>query len=415
MAPRKLFTPLTLQQKREALDAFAKHGSKKAAAEALGIAESSFNNRYRQGLDAAKRGEFGTDHMIPGFEIASVSEGPNGKTIKSRPQAGDEFVMPMGQVLKGVSALLNPDGRVLAKWIKTKGDPDIVDQIEAIKRAFEDWTPPPIRAVPEPRWTGADYLTIYPIADAHLGLAAMEGEAGEDFNLDIAQDRFRTYTDKLFDRSPNSDTALILQLGDWTHADDDLAMTPTSKHLLQVSHRHFPVVDAGADLLIDYTYRALRKHRRVKVKILPGNHDKNAWIALYMAMKHHFGKNPRVEINDEWKDYWFFRWGKNLIGAHHGHRLKASDMVAAMATEVPEDWGATLYRLFLHGHLHHEIAKEIMGCRVECLRTIASADAHHAGKYHSGRGLVSITLHHEHGQDGRAYVDLPPIRHRATL
>lgn len=85
-----------------------------------------------------------------------------------------------------------------------------------------------------------------------------------------------------------------------------------------------------------------------------------------------------------------------------------------MATECAEDWGETLYRLFLHGHLHHFRAKDVLGVMVQCMRTIAPPDAHHAGKYGSPRSLISITLDKDAGEIGRSSVSLKPIRRRAV-
>jgi hypothetical protein len=131
-------------------------------------------------------------------------------------------------------------------------------------------------------------------------------------------------------------------------------------------------------------------------------------------MKQRFKNEPRVIIDDGQADYWFYRFGKNLIGAHHGHRLSQSEMAGSMATECRQDWGETLYHWFLHGHLHHFIVKEIMGVRVECMRTIAEADGFHAGKYPSGKSLISVTLNKDGGEEGRAIINIPPVKKRAS-
>src|SRR5262249_22245991 len=136
--------------------------------------------------------------------------------------------------------------------------------------------------------------------------------------------------------------------------------------------------------------------------------------ALFVGLSEHFRNDARVTIDSGAADYWFFRFGATLIGAHHGHRLSPTEMAGAMATECREDWGETLYRIFLHGHLHHLIVKEVLGVRVECFRTIAEEDAHHAGKYRAGKSLVSITLHKDGGEEGRAQINLPPVKKRAV-
>lgn len=401
------------------VEAYNSHGGNQVkAADSLGISRGALQDRLKK---AARIGLMGTKPVLDGFEISKTTAvtDQSGNVVREFIQQKPErdlssFNMPAGHEIKGVSAYLDADGNVVGQWVKTREGQLSVDALaDAVKASFIDWTPPPF-PVPGVGDTDADTLTIYPLADMHLGLRAVADEAGSDFDLGIAAARFRNTTSRLFDRSPNSDTALILQLGDWTHVDDDLALTPTSKNTLQVSDRLLDIARCGVGIMVDYIYHALRKHRQVIVKVLKGNHDLNAWLALYIGLCEHFRDNERVTIDGGAADYWFFRFGKNLIGAHHGHRLKPAEMAGAMAMECREDWGETLYRLFLHGHLHHLMVKEVLGVRVECMRTIAEEDAHHAGKYRAGKSLVSITLHRENGEDGRAQINLPPVSKRAV-
>jgi predicted phosphodiesterase len=412
MAPRRMSDDLL----EETVKAFlANNENQTHTAHALGISRSTLQARLAR---AAAKGMLGTRAVLPGFQIKQTSEqlGPGGELqkqwVKQAP-AGEELAVPEGHVVKGVSALTDAQGNVIQQWVKTQNDRTPLEWADLLRKSFEDWVPPPLPVI-TPVDVDADTLTLYGLADMHLGLKAVADESGSDFDLDIATRRFRETTARLFQRSPNSAVGLIVVLGDWTHVDDDLALTPTSKNTLQVSDRLLDIVRAGVQIMKDYIYHALTKHQRVKVKVLKGNHDLNVWITLYVALKEHFAGNERVEIDDGAADYWFFRFGSTLLGFHHGHRLKPEEMAGAMATECREDWGETLYRLFLHGHLHHQIVKEVLGVRVECLRTIADVDQHHSGKYGSGKSLVSITLHKEHGEDGRVQINLPPVRRRAA-
>lgn len=404
--------PISEEEERRTIEAYHRHsGNQTRIADELGKSRGATQDRIRR---LARQGKLGTAPVLPGYYISQTTQAPSGTFIQQKPERGEPFEVPSGHVIKGVSALVDADGRTIQQWFKTtQGERSIEELTDVIKSAFEGWAAPAL-VVPEPGITDPDLLTTYTIADLHLGLRAVADESGADFNLPIATERFRNTTSRLFDRSPNSDTALILQLGDWTHVDDDLALTPTSKNSLQVSDRLLDISRAGVRIMVDYIYHALRKHRRVIVKILKGNHDLNAWLSLYLALTEHFRDNDRVTIDSGAADYWFFRWGNTLIGAHHGHRLKPEEMAGAMAMECREDWGETLYRLFLHGHLHHRRVIEVLGVAVECMRTIAEVDQHHSGKYGSGKSLVSITIHKEHGEDGRAQINLPPTIKRAA-
>lgn len=409
--------PLSEDKIAEIIEDYQRTGSYRKTADNLGYSNSTVRKHIGR---AAAVGKMGTAPVLPGFRLSKTTAvyDQHGELVREfvqqKPESGGQFNVPDGHAIKGVSAYLDAQGNVTAQWVKTREGTLSPEQMaETIKEAFADWLPPPFPAG-SPSEVCDDLLTVYPIADVHLGLRAVADESGADFDLGIASERFRDTTSRLFDRSPNSGTALILQLGDFYHVDDDLALTPTSKHSLQVSDRMLDIAKCGVQLMVDYVYHALKRHERVIVKCLKGNHDINAWVGLYIGLDQHFRDNDRVTIDGGAADYWFFRWGSTLIGAHHGHRMKPEEMAGAMAMECREDWGETDYRVFFHGHLHHLIVKEVLGVRVECFRTLAEPDAHHAGKYGSGKSLTSITIHKTAGEDGRAIINLPPVKKRAV-
>lgn len=356
-----------------------------------------------------------------GFEVSSVSQrlDRNGEmhaeTVTMRPERGDKFEVPAGHAIKGVSAYTDADGRIIGQWIKTKeGELSPEGIAEFVSSAIQAATIPPSPPIATPAKTDKTLLTVYPIADVHLSLRASEAESGTEYNLDIASADFRLYTRRLVDSAPPSETALIAILGDITHHDDDKNMTPRSGHILEVSNSIFQTVRQGVTLFVEFIYHALAKHKKVRVKVVKGNHDISVWMALVFALREHFRENKRVAVDLDEADYWFFRWGVTLIGAHHGHRLKPEQMAAAMAMECREDWGETLYRWFMHGHLHHRRQIEIMGVLVECMRTLAAVDQHHSGKYGSQKSLIAVTFHKDDGEIARSQVSIAPSFKRAS-
>ena len=202
---------------------------------------------------------------------------------------------------------------------------------------------------------------------------------------------------------------MILNLGDWQHADDQSNTTRESHNQLDVDGRWYKVLTAGVRLMMEVIDLALAKHERVVVRNIPGNHDPHASKALTVALAAFYARDKRVTIDDDPGEFFFRRFGVNLVGATHGHRMKPDKMAQTMAVDRAADWGATLYRWFLFGHIHHETAKEVMGVRVESFQTLASKDAcHHASGYRAGQSLQSITLHKKHGEIGRHRVNIPP-------
>jgi hypothetical protein len=104
------------------------------------------------------------------------------------------------------------------------------------------------------------------------------------------------------------------------------------------------------------------------------------------------------------------RHGLNLIGVAHGDGAKIESLPGIMAADRPEDWGATYYRTWVTGHIHHKtrfVGKEYVGCTVESFRTLAPKDAWHNHRgYRSGQSLSCITYDAEYGEVGRQTVDI---------
>ncbi len=395
-------------------------GSCSAAARELDMAERTVRYQYKA---AEKRGLTGRAPKAPeGFEIKQLSEqidkhgNTKSKSIKYTHEVGDEFEVPAGRIIGKVTTQVGPGGEIEREWIRHNWDELSPFQVTQLVNDFVKtlpWTR--IKALPPPNVGNDNLLTIYPLADLHLSMRATEDEAGEDYDLERAQNLFNEKSSQIIQKSPPGGTALVAYLGDWTHQDDDKNMTPRSGHILQVSSSLYRAASTGLQLAILHVYLCLSHHEKIIIKVVRGNHDLHSWIGLVLALQEHFRNEPRVTVDTSEADYWFCRWGVTLIGLHHGHRMKPDEMAGSMATECAEDWGETLYRLFLHGHLHHFMSKDVLGVRVECMRTIAPPDAHHAGKYGSPRSLISITLDKEEGEQSRASVNLKPIRRKARL
>lgn len=153
------------------------------------------------------------------------------------------------------------------------------------------------------------------------------------------------------------------------------------------------------DTLVYWVKAALAKHRKIVVRLCEGNHDPQASFALALSLSSYFRNEPRVTVDLSPANFWYYRFGQNLIGATHGHTQKSEKLPAIMAADRPKDWGETQYRVFFQGHLHHKHIKEYPGCLVEVLRTLAPADAWaHSHGYRSGREMQAIVYHRKFGE-----------------
>jgi hypothetical protein len=280
------------------------------------------------------------------------------------------------------------------------GTESIIDQMRS---AFEGITPAVI--IPAPEYSNADLLSVYPIPDAHVGLQSWGKETGEDYDTEKATDRIKSWVAQCVASAPPSETAIILGVGDLTHADDQTNQTPRSKHQLDVDTRHFKTLDMTIAAMAAAIETAATKHRRVIVRILPGNHDTTTYMAVLFALAERYRDNPRIEVQKIPGEFFAHQFGKVLIAAHHGDKAKAERLVLFMADQFPTMWGETRHRFLYTGHLHHLKSQDIGGVQHEQLRAITARDAYAVAHGYTARAqMQTITFHREHGEISRIKV-----------
>lgn len=255
----------------------------------------------------------------------------------------------------------------------------------------------PITAAPA--FSTDELLAVYGVGDPHFGMYSWAAETGDNFDLAEAERLTKGAIDRLVTSAPPARRALLLQAGDMFHADDSSNQTPASGHTLDVDTRYQKVMQVGIRAMVHCIRRLLEKHEQVDAWMLPGNHDPHSSFTLALCLDAYFTNEPRVKIDLSPSLFKYMRHGKVLIGAHHGHKVKSSEMPLLMAVDRPEDWGQTLHRYVYMGHIHHDTVKEVQGVRVESLRTLAGKDAWHSSMgYRAGRDMRLIVHHQLHGE-----------------
>ena len=314
---------------------------------------------------------------------------------------------PVGFGVKGTSTLYNKDGQISSQWVKTQRDE--AQQERALKDFAKHLAESVIGLapiVPAPKSSDADTLCVYPMGDPHFGMYAWWQDAGEDFDLDIAENLTCGAIDRLISSAPASHMAILLNLGDMFHSDNQRNVT-NSGHQLDVDGRWAKVQKVGLQAMIYAINRLLEKHQKVIFRINRGNHDGHSSYALALMVSCYFHKELRVEVDLSPATAWYYQFGKVLIGSTHGDTLKGPAMVGLMAADQAVAWGGTKHRYWYVGHVHHQDTKEYPGGIVEYFRTLAARDAWHAGQgYRAGRDMRLIVLHREHGEIERHRCDV---------
>ena len=315
--------------------------------------------------------------------------------------------VPDGFNVRGVSTMYDQDGNVRAQWVKSQANGATPEQLAEFMRESVESYKGTAKRVKAPRNTQKDILVVYPMGDPHIGMYSWADETGEDFDLDIAERNLTQAVARLVDVAPKSHTAVILNLGDFFHADNQQNTTMRSGHALDVDTRWGKVFQVGLRAMIQCIDEARRKHSRVIVKNLIGNHDDHTSQALAYALDAFFHKDSRVTVDISPAKFWYHQFHNVLIGAGHGDTAKPDLLPNIMAADVPELWGSTKFRYWYTGHIHSQNQKEYAGVIWESFKTLAGKDAWHSAKgYRSGRDMFCICHHKDHGEIERHRVDV---------
>lgn len=320
--------------------------------------------------------------------------------------------LPVGHYVWGVTTKVDSGGNIKEQYIKTRVEP--ANQEAALKRAIEYALElprlEPIERVTRPEHLNRDMLAVVPMGDPHLGMLAWAPETGEHFDLAIATRQLFAAADYLIELAPPCGEALLINAGDFFHADSDKSTTYKGTPV-DVDGRYTKMYTAGIGLMCRIIDRLLQKFERVTVINEIGNHDTQTALMLAICLDAMYKHEPRVKIDTSPEPFHWYKFGRVFLGTHHGDKVKVSDLPLLMACDRAEEWGATKHRHFYVGHVHHDTLKELPGCTVETLRTLAAKDKwHHGQGYRSGRDLKIDFWHREHGYQGRQVIDISLVK-----
>lgn len=333
--------------------------------------------------------------------------------IKSRaaqagiaPEADLNYRTPVGFNLKGTSTLINKaTGETMLQWIKTDANKEAQEELQREVIAALKEELPKYKPVDHSKVSLPDLATVYTLTDCHVGMKAWGKETGADWDLDIAEKTIVDTFYALICASPDSETGVVAQLGDFLHADSITPVTPTSGHLLDADDRFSKVVQVAIRILRRVIQMALEKHKKVIVLMAEGNHDLSSSIWLRELFKAVYENEKRVSVIDSVLPYYVYKHGKTLLAWHHGHLKKNEQLPILFASQFSEIWGKTVKRYVHTGHRHHTEEKEHSGMTVIQHTTLSARDAYAArGGWMSERKALSITYHKEFGEVGRVAV-----------
>lgn len=315
-------------------------------------------------------------------------------------------VAPDPFIVRGISTYYNKEGKASGQWVKTRIDDDkfqqvLLETIEGMKDEI-----PRREASVAPPVANKNLLNCYVITDYHLGMLSWGEETGEDWDVEIAKDLIIRWFEQAIEQSPNADTAVFAQMSDFLHFDGMDAVTPASKHLLDVDTRFAKLVRSAIHVLRYVIDILLDKHQHVHIIMADANHDPVSQIWLREWFSVLYENEPRITVDKSPNPYNAYEFGKTALFFHHGHKRRVTNVSEVFAGQFREIYGRTKHAYAHTGHLHHLDIKENNLMIVEQHRTLAPADAYAArGGWLTGRDAKVITYHRDFGEVSRLTIN----------
>jgi len=280
------------------------------------------------------------------------------------------------------------------------------DATEAIFQRLESVAP----KWPAPRPTGAgkaEHLIEIDLSDAHFGKLAWRPEAGDDYDLKIAERIYRNALDDLLSLVGGYHAArFVLPIGSDFYHIDTLDGTTTSGTHVDADGRYAKIIEIGEAAVIEAVAR-LAAIAPVDVLWIGGNHDRIASYHLARTVAAWFRQCDRVTVDYSPGPRKYVRHGTCLIGYTHGDKIAPKELPNIMAAERPIDWGATTCREFHRGHQHctrvltTTPVESYRGTVVRTLRALCYGDAwHRENGFIGSQPAAECHLYHE----SRGYV-----------
>jgi hypothetical protein len=249
---------------------------------------------------------------------------------------------------------------------------------DMVCRVFEGLQAPSLKKY---KYTPADLMWELPLMDIHIGKMAWANETEEDnYDIKIAGERSRKTVEDFLAKA-NGYEKILFPIGqDFFHIDNTENETTLGTRM-DVDGRWEKIYQTGVEFLV-WAIEELRRLAPVDVFYIPGNHDKMLSYCATQTVSAYFRNTDSVIVDLSPAPRKYRQFGLGMVGFSHGKEGKRIEKL--MQIEQPEMWGATRFREFHLGDLHHEKVWEDGGIIFRRIPAITSTDAWHTEKGYKG-------------------------------
>ena len=308
---------------------------------------------------------------------------------------------------KRISTAYKEDGSVALQWVIQEPEKrSLKAKVESIAEGLTDNLSSFKKPAKLPKLVDSDHLAMYMIGDHHFGMLA-DSETkmdDDDWDVKIATQILLDATSNLSDRVGPAEIGVLLNVGDFFHADSSKNAT-TAGTMVDVDTRigkTFRLAGRLFQILID---RMLLTHSKVVVINVRGNHDSDMACHLSSCIDLLYREESRVEVLPNYSKFISYQWKNNLFVFHHGDRIKHEQILQAVIKNLDDEWGQSKNRYCHLGHIHHHTAREVGSMHFEHWGSLTATDQWHSDSgYGAERSMTAVVYHKDSGEDSRVKV-----------
>lgn len=230
------------------------------------------------------------------------------------------------------------------------------EAIEIAKNEFKKHIKPlkmPIK--PKDRELHEEKMLEIPGIELHLGKLAWYGDTGEEYNKEIAQERFYKILEEIsYQQEVEKCGKCLLCIGNDFFNSDTINATTTKGTPQSNDLRWKNMFILGLQMYKDMIITLREMFNEVEVRLVAGNHDEMASFYLYMALSQYFSEDNIIKFSDNYKKVQCCVFGNNLIAFSHGD-TNLKRLMKSIPIEFYKEWGNTIYKELHLGHLHKEV------------------------------------------------------------
>lgn len=256
-----------------------------------------------------------------------------------------------------------------------------------------------------------DSVTVLGAVELHLGKEVREFDVGENYDTDIAIERYETIINVLCEEQEyRKSNKLIYGIGNDFINVDTPANTTTNGTFQYGGISSYELFDIALELQLKSLLTLREQYNEIEVVLVKGNHANQLEYALFRALQQRFINDDVVSFRDDYKEIQAIELGNTSVFMTHGDS-NYKRTIESMSKEFYKIYGNTEFRYILLGHLHHkQKIEELNGFTVFRLSSPSGIDRwHYKERYVSQAGQDIFTFSKETGLTDVKYITFKKV------